>query len=419
MALGLVEIEEKSAEKINNTIKRISFYISVLSLVSSLLYLVLSMYTLSIIVAIIGMLYLTVYYINKKGYSTLAKFLVLLVSNIGVVIVSLFLGFESGIYLYIFVAPQLIYLLFKSHEKKIIFFCLIIYFITFLIIFFNDFALVIKPIKIDNSILDIIYTVNFIHSFIISFGLIVVFANNNESYIALLKEMNNSLEAKQIELSKEIEQKQQINDELSKSLQHREILLQEVHHRVKNNLAIVAGVLDLQNVFIKDELLSSILKDSKNRIKTIALLHEKLYSDIDFEKINFKKYISELIEFINVSYTSKYKEITLQLEIDEIDMSMEYAIPFSLLLNELITNSYKHAFKHREKGCIFVGLGKEGNELKFKYADDGEGFTISEKIDSDSIGINLINAFAAQLDDNYKFYSNLGEGCVVELKFNC
>lgn len=414
----LEEINNKGRATIIKTIRQFSLTIFLFSGVSAVFYLMLKMYQPAIIVTVIGLLFLLIYYFNQKNQHAIARIIAIIATNLGVLLFSVYLGFNTGFYLYLFASPQLIYLMFKLRQKKLVYTCIGINLFTFLIIFLIDNYKYIKPQELTPNIISLIYSLNFGLSLILSFILVAIFAKNNKIYIDLLKEANEELGIQQEVLKIEIKEKNQVNIELQKSIKEKDVLLAEVHHRVKNNLAVVSGLLDLQNVFVKEKVISDILKDSKNRIKSIALLHEKLYVHKDLDKIDIKEYINELIYFIKLSYQQKSINIQIEADIESIQLSMETALPFSLLVNELITNSYKHAFFGKEEGKINIDFKTEGEFLMFKYKDDGLGFDFDEKLKKDSIGTNLINAFASQLNGEFINNTKLGSGCEMILRFN-
>jgi len=383
----LEEINNKGRATIVKTIRQFSLTTCLFSGISAIFYLILRMYQPAIIVSIIGLLFLLIYYFNKKNKHTIARIIAIFATNLGVLLFSINLGFNTGFYLYLFASPQLIYLLFKLRQKKLVYICIGINLLTFLIIFLIDWYKLIKPQELTTNVISLLYSLNFGLSLILSFILVAIFAKNNKVYIDLLKEANEELEEQQ------------------------EVL------KNKNNLAVVAGLLDLQNVFVKEKAISDILKDSKNRIKSIALLHEKLYVHKDLDKINVEEYINELIYFIKLSYKQKNINIQIETAIESIHLSMETALPFSLLVNELVTNSYKHAFLGKENGSIKIDFKTEGEFLMFKYIDDGLGFDFDEKLKTDSIGTNLINAFASQLNGEFINNTKLGSGCEMILRF--
>jgi len=233
----------------------------------------------------------------------------------------------------------------------------------------------------------------------------------------MLTTANTSLQEKQIHLESEIAEKSKINTALARTLKEKEILLSEIHHRVKNNLAVISGLIELQTFYVKDEKASAILKESRNRIKSIAVLHEKFYESKNLEKIGIRSYVDELIYFIKLSFSSQQKDIKIITQIEDIELSMANALPFSLLLNELITNSYKHAFKKQDSGNITISLIKYQNKLVLNFKDDGCGFELAEINKDNSLGMNLIEAFSLQLKANTNWASKPNKGVEFTLQF--
>ena len=291
------------------------------------------------------------------------------------------------------------------------------YVVTYLLTYIADQYHWVESISLLPSTLNIIYAINFLFSITFSFVLITIFAQNNDKYTDLLIEANHDLQEQKKLLQTEIVEKNKTNTNLAVTLREKEILLSEIHHRVKNNLAVISGLVELQNFYVKDEKASSILKESRNRIKSIALLHEKFYESKTLEKIEIRSYIDELIYFIKLSFSSQNKDIKIHTQIDNIELSLEDALPFSLLLNELITNSYKHAFNKKEVGNIYIICSKQANNITFLFKDDGCGFDFSTETKENSLGLNLIEAFAKQLKGTLAFSSILGEGTELKLHF--
>jgi two-component sensor histidine kinase len=233
----------------------------------------------------------------------------------------------------------------------------------------------------------------------------------------MLTQTNEELEEKQEQLQLEITDKNRAQEELLKTLKEKEILLQEIHHRVKNNLAVVSGLVELQNFYVKDEKASAILKESRNRIKSIAVLHEKFYENKSLERIEIRSYVDELIYFIQLSFSNQNKDIRIHTQIDYVELSLVEALPFSLLLNELITNSYKHAFIDMNSGNIYLSLIKREKEIVFHFKDDGCGFDLSTLAKDNSLGMNLVEAFAKQLKGRMVYESEKGKGVDFKLYF--
>ena len=347
----------------------------------------------------------------------MARVAIICVTNIGVLTFSIYLGFNSGIFFYLFAAPHLIYLLFSIKKTTTVYACMGSYALTFVLAYIADQLHITQSSPLTEKTLHVIYGLNFLFSITFSFVLISIFAKNNDNHIDLLIESNKTLQEHEAHLQTEISEKNKLNKELSKTIKEKEVLLSEIHHRVKNNLAVISGLIDLQNFYVKDEKASAILKESRNRIKSIALLHEKFYENNSLDKIEIRSYVDELIYFIQLSFSNQKKEIKIHTQIENIELSMANALPFSLLLNELFTNSYKHAFKDKSNGNIYITLIKHQDTLIFKFKDDGAGFNKSELDKENSLGMNLIEAFTKQLKAQSTSESNKDMGMEFRLEF--
>lgn len=201
-----------------------------------------------------------------------------------------------------------------------------------------------------------------------------------------------------------------LRDELTQSLHDKTILLQEIHHRVKNNLAVIIGLLHLQSFNSKNDELGVFYDEMSNRIKSIADVHELLYSSETLSKINLKSYIGKL--FNNVLSLSKSDvELNPLIFIDEnFEMNINQAIPLGLLVNELLTNSVKHAFKGIDNPTISFTVIKEEESISISYKDNGVGFEIEGHSSPTSLGFTLINTLLGQLEANYSFTNSIGFG---------
>ncbi|MGB0347392.1 MAG: sensor histidine kinase, partial [Balneolaceae bacterium] len=194
------------------------------------------------------------------------------------------------------------------------------------------------------------------------------------------------------------------------SLHDKTILLQEIHHRVKNNLAVIIGLLHLQSFNSKNDELGVFYDEMSNRIKSIADVHELLYSSETLSQINLKSYIGKL--FNNVLSLSKSDvELNPLIFIDEnFEMNINQAIPLGLLVNELLTNSVKHAFKGIDNPTISFTVIKEEESISISYKDNGVGFEIEGHSSPTSLGFTLINTLLGQLEANYSFTNSIGFG---------
>lgn len=220
---------------------------------------------------------------------------------------------------------------------------------------------------------------------------------------------------------KEIEQK---NDEIStknttinESLAEKETLLKEIHHRVKNNLQIISGILELQNLNTNDENTKLILKEGQARIQSIALIHKALYQSENFSKVPFQHYLEELIQVIKSTYQQKTSTVTITVNANAIELGINTAIPLSLIINEIITNCFKHAFNGKESGQITLDLKKTATDYQLIVSDNGnglpEGFNINQL---HSVGFDLIKGLTRQLEGSFNFESQNGTTITIDFK---
>jgi two-component sensor histidine kinase len=181
--------------------------------------------------------------------------------------------------------------------------------------------------------------------------------------------------------------------QLKDSLKEKEILLREIHHRVKNNMQVISGLLTLQEEFSKDEKFIEMIKESQNRIDSMALIHEKLYRSENLSKIDFKEYVEDLVKGLFDSYGITESKIGLKVYGENIYMGIDVAIPCGLIINELVSNSLKHAFPEGKKGQIEIILNSIGEDMiELLVRDNGVG--IPEGIDfrkTDSLGLHIVN----------------------------
>ena len=177
------------------------------------------------------------------------------------------------------------------------------------------------------------------------------------------------------------------------------MLLREIHHRVKNNLQVISSLLNLQSGYIEDKKSLEIFRESQNRVKSMALIHEKLYQSKELNKIEFSEYIKSLMKDLFISYNIDNERIKLKSDFEGIYFEIDTAILGGLIINELVSNSLKHAFPDGRKGEVFIGINKiENNKYVLILKDNGIGFP--ENIDfrkTDSLGLQLVTTLTEQL----------------------
>ena len=201
------------------------------------------------------------------------------------------------------------------------------------------------------------------------------------------------------------------------SLEEKELLLRELHHRVKNNMQIISSLLSLQTQHIKDERDLKIFESSQNRVKTMSLIHDELYSSQDFSHINLSEYIQNLSKELLTSHIKDPGRVKLTVKVEEVRMELETAIPLGLLINEIVANSVNHAFPNDQKGEIIVELERDGDAFILKMSDNGIG--IPEDVNfkkAETLGFQLINNLVNQLDGQIEMHTNNGTIFTVKFK---
>ncbi len=214
---------------------------------------------------------------------------------------------------------------------------------------------------------------------------------------------------------KELENK---NLELQKTLlskEEKEVLLKEIHHRVKNNMQIIMSLLRLQSANINDTYIQSLYTESQNRIKSMALVHEELYQTRDLTDVNVKNYLEKLVQNLIENYSLKTNIITHS-SIEVNSLGIDTLIPLGLLLNEIISNTFKHAFINQNEGRIYVELTRiKDDEICLKVGDNGIGFA-ADWDQKDSLGQELIESLTEQLDGTIEVSGDRGVHYVINFK---
>ncbi|ADZ09978.1 signal transduction histidine kinase [Methanobacterium lacus] len=205
--------------------------------------------------------------------------------------------------------------------------------------------------------------------------------------------------------------------DLQASLKEKDILLKEIHHRVKNNMQIVSSLLSLQTQYVDEDETQNVLRESQGRVKTMAMIHEKLYSSNDFTQIRFDEYIVKLVSDIFYSCNINKDRIKPVVHVDEVNLNIETAIPCGLIINELISNSLKYAFPNGATGTICLCLKKSRENYVLTISDSGVGFP--ESLDfrnTDSLGLQLVNNLVDQIDGKIELNTDQGTKFSIEFK---
>ena len=186
------------------------------------------------------------------------------------------------------------------------------------------------------------------------------------------------------------------DERLRRSLQEKEILLKEVHHRVKNNMQVISSLLNLQSASQKDERTLSMFRESQNRVKSMALVHEILYQSQDIASVNFSLYVKQMTASLQRSFGARARDVTVKVKIPNIVLDIDEAIPCGLIVNELVSNSIKYAFTKRPDGQIVIELKKKKHSLVLIVRDNGVGLPAKAE-QSRSLGLTLVRALSEQL----------------------
>lgn len=225
--------------------------------------------------------------------------------------------------------------------------------------------------------------------------------------------LEKKVEESTAELKNTIAKLQESNREIQRRSTEKETLLKEIHHRVKNNLQIVSSLLTLQAAKSESNYNKDVFLDCQNRIKSMAIIHEQLYSKGDMARIATDRYIEEIANSLYRTYISKIS-VALDLHLDRIHLSIDQSVPFGLILNEILVNCFKHAFGS-EGGHIKIHLIHKNDQIELEVCDNGIGFDHSA--DYDTLGIGLIETLTQQLEGKI-LYTSTDKGTCVKLNFN-
>ena len=209
-------------------------------------------------------------------------------------------------------------------------------------------------------------------------------------------------------IARDITDKTIATNQLKTSIKEKDVLLREIHHRVKNNMQIISSLLSLQMTHIDDGNAVNLLKESQNRVRSMAIIHDKLYQSYDLTRINLTEYIKSLVNGLFYSYSVK-DHINSIINVDDVQLNIETAVPFGLILNELISNSLKHGFPGGKSGELYIRLKIVDDKYEMIVGDTGIGFP--EDLDfkkTDSLGLQLVNNLVSQIDGEIELNKNHG-----------
>ncbi len=225
------------------------------------------------------------------------------------------------------------------------------------------------------------------------------------------------LERTNLNLMQEVEVRKKAEEIIQDSLHEKEVMLREIHHRVKNNLQVISSIINLhiEKEDLKNDV-SNLLMNIQNRIYSMSLIHEKLYSEDNLAKIDFASYTKGLVEYLLSNYQEKSSNIVSRIEIENIKLNVTTGIPCGLLINEIVTNSIKYAFSDNTRGEIYIRMKKDAeNYISMTIGNNGEDFDFAAAEEKNTIGLKLIKLLSRQLRG--KLHIDSTNGICYTLKF--
>lgn len=217
-------------------------------------------------------------------------------------------------------------------------------------------------------------------------------------------------------VASDITSEKEARQKISESLREKEVLLAEIHHRVKNNLAVISGLLQMQMWESDNKNAKSALQQSHLRVQSIALVHEKLYQSETLSYIQFDRYLQDLLQTIADIYKKDESDIDIYSNLDALILNVNQAIPCALLINELVINAFKYAFKDNNEGTISIDVEKDEQQVLVKVSDNGRGFDEVNELSKDpSLGLELVDTLVRQLSGELNLYSS--GGAHIEVRF--
>lgn len=316
---------------------------------------------------------------------------------IEIVIHSCFLGWNSGFYYFMFLLPTVFILNATWKTWMLIFFnCTIILLTTALKIYLSNYS-EIHPL--DASSLEYISLINLTGTGTVLILIMVYFSRTISFKDKALIQVNAELEIQ--------------NKEIFEQYKHLQLLMKEMHHRVKNNLQIISSLMSLQERSVKDKDVIAVLNESKRRVEAIALIHQKLYQNENEYQVDFKSYLEEIMsnqQLINKKVRCKVKSEGIMLDLDT-------AVPLGIIISEMITNAHKHAYKNIEKPTLITTLSRVDDNYQIIIRDNGIGLPKDFNMyETKSLGFEIITALADQIEANIEFSNSPGAQFSIKFK---
>lgn len=215
----------------------------------------------------------------------------------------------------------------------------------------------------------------------------------------------------------DITQRKAHEEEMARSLKEKEVLIQEIHHRVKNNLQVISSFLNLQVHYLPEGQDPQHLRSSQNRVKSMALVHERLYQNAEDHEIEMSGYLADLVQAVRSSVDTSDGRIAVRIDCDTIRLDIARAVPVGLIVNELVSNSFEHGFRDGRRGTIHIRMKRRSDGwLTLEIGDDGNGVDeLADVTGSNSLGLQIVRALADQLNGRLTWNVDHGVGAVIEI----
>jgi hypothetical protein len=220
-----------------------------------------------------------------------------------------------------------------------------------------------------------------------------------------------------LSMAMDITERKIAEDQLKTSLEEKEILIREIHHRVKNNLMVISSLIGLQLESIEDARYRGVFREIQNRVKSMSLVHEKLYQSKGLARIDFKDYVTGLSSELAKSILMEDGRISVEVDMEGVYLGIDTAIPCGLIINELLSNSFKYAFPDRRNGCVYIRIRRLDGQIELVAGDDGVG--IPPEIDpakTKTLGLHIVDMLVKQIRGSIELVR--GAGTEFRIKFN-
>lgn len=340
--------------------------------------------------------------LNKTGRLNQSKVVIIVIFSFILPVYSYLIGFYSGFFMYYTIAPALMLSIFELKNRKKVFSGLVVAAISLCITLALGYFFPDPYISLDEYWVERIFWTNFIFNLAISSVLTLQLVLYHFKSVSEANEINERL--------------MENEKVLKRTLNEKEVLLAEIHHRVKNNLAVMSGLMRLQIEETKSEEARATLERNAERIHSMAMIHNSLYQQEKLNDIHLNLYISELIDEIKTSYLTNDSNISVESDLNTISLPVSKAIPCGIIINEILINAIKHAFPENRPGEIKVQLKNKGNTVKLTISDNGIGFNIESQ--TQSLGMNLIHSLSEQIDGELSIKSEPNSRSTFDLTFD-